>query len=128
MNNVSLTGRICRDVKVERNGAVPCTRNAVACTRDYKEKDGTYKCDFIQFVAWGQCADYIGVRGHKGDSIEIIGAWRAEETKRSDGSTITYNYLFVKDCHIIPAQKPKKEEKKEEVKKEEPVDLDDLPF
>ena len=60
MNNISLMGRLTRDVelKVIDNGT-SISKFSVAVNRDFKNKDGEYEADFFNCVAFKHTADFV---------------------------------------------------------------------
>ena len=80
MNNVSLVGRLAQEVDLRY---VPGTGTAVAnftiaVNRDFVERDGSRKADFIDIQVWnGQaeaCANYL----KKGNMVSVQGSIRIE--------------------------------------------------
>ena len=76
MNKVLLVGRVARDVEVK---TTPAGRdysfNAIACKREYKNKDGKYDVDFIPLTFGNQTSKFVKEYVKKGDLIEIVGRW-----------------------------------------------------
>lgn len=119
MNNVSLTGRITKDLTVRYVGAdnTALVKFVLAVDRPRK-KDQT---DFISSVAWGKTAEIMGQYLSKGDKI---GAWGRIETDvyEKDGQKVYTTEFVVESFEFLGK---KKEEKPEE--KAVPAG-DDLPF
>lgn len=80
MNNVTLIGRLTRDVEVR---FVPGTGNKVctftiAVDRDFTQADGTRATDFIDIQVWNKQADTCENYLKKGHLVGIQGAIRIE--------------------------------------------------
>lgn len=70
MNNVSLIGRLTKDVEERRTqNGTPVASFTLAVDRRKKE-DGA---DFIPCIAWGKAADTIAKYVHKGDLFGVTG-------------------------------------------------------
>lgn len=87
MNNVSLIGRLTRDVELKytpSNTAV-CQFN-IAVDRRFKS-EGQPTADFIPVVAWKQTAEFIAKYFRKGNRIALTGriqtrSWEGEGGKK----------------------------------------------
>lgn len=125
MNQICLIGNLCRDndVRVTPSG-VKVVMNTIAVKRDFKNNEGEYDSDFINFVAYRNQAEFLEKYTAKGDKVAINGRWQHRSYTAKDGST-----KYIDECVVnsIESLAPKKEESKE-VKKEEPVKVSTDPF
>jgi single-strand DNA-binding protein len=73
MNNVSLTGRLTKDIELRKtnNGHSTCTFNIAV--DGGKAADGTRRSDFPSIVAWNKTAELCAQYLHKGDRVGITG-------------------------------------------------------
>ena len=128
MNKVILTGNLCRDVEVkETQNGKEVVSNSIAVKRDYKDSDGNYSSDFINFVAWGNQAKFLGNYAEKGDRIELVGRWQVRSYEDQNGDKRTVNECLVENLSVF--SKKEKTDRKEKNKPElEEVNADDLPF
>lgn len=70
MNNVSLIGRLTKDVQERRTqSGTPVVSFTLAVNR-MKKEDGA---DFINCIAWGNAAETIARYVHKGDMFGVTG-------------------------------------------------------
>ena len=70
MNNVSLIGRLTKDVQERRTqSGTPVVSFTLAVNR-MKKEDGA---DFINCIAWGNAAETIARYVHKGDLFGVTG-------------------------------------------------------
>ena len=68
MNKVLLTGRLVKDCELMKtDSGTSVTKNSVAVRRDFKNSNGEYDTDFIDFVAFGTTAEYLASYGKKGN-------------------------------------------------------------
>ncbi len=73
-NKVFLIGRVVKDPTIEttENGNKR-VYSTLAVPRSYKNSDGEYDTDFVDFVAWGNIAETYGSYCKKGDLIGLEG-------------------------------------------------------
>ena len=98
-NNVILSGNLVRDIEVkvtEGEGSKHVANFMVAVQRTRSKDDAA---DFINCVAWGQVADYLGQYGKKGSHITIEGELRTRNYER-DGQKVYVTEIYVSSCHV----------------------------
>ena len=98
-NRVILSGNLVKDVEVkvtEGESSKHVANFAVAVQRP-QSKDAV--ADFINCVAWGQPADYLGQYGKKGSHITIEGELRTRNYER-DGQKVYVTEIYVSSCHV----------------------------
>lgn len=75
MNNVSLIGRLTKDVELryttKNNTAVGSFTLAV--DRDVQKQGEERKADFIPIIAWGKTAEFAGKHFAKGIRVAVVG-------------------------------------------------------
>ena len=115
MNKVILTGNMTKDFdyKMTESGKA-VGRSSIAVKRDYKNANGEYDCDFIDFVCWGNDANYMRTYSCKGARLEIVGRWQVRDVA-SDKGNKRYNELVVENINC------RKDTTKE-------VEVEDTPF
>ena len=124
MNNITISGRLTKDVKLEnsKNGK-KYIMNWLAVQRD---KDNA---DFIKFVAWEHQAEYLSRYAKKGDKAVINGCMRVSQYETNGQKREDYSVL-VRDIVLMSAKKD--ETKQEEITNNTPdnfdIDEDSLPF
>ena len=88
MNNVFLTGRITKDIEIKQtSNGTAYARFSVAVDK-YKNKEKT--TIFVDCVAFGHNANYLGKYVSKGNKIVINGELDCSVKERDDGSKVTY--------------------------------------
>ena len=98
-NRVILSGNLVKDVEVkvtEGKDSKHVTSFTVAVHRTRSKED---TADFINCVAWGVQADYLGNYGKKGSRIELEGQLHARSYEK-DGKKIYVTEVYVDDCHL----------------------------
>lgn len=71
-------------------------KGTVACQREYKNNEGKYDADFIDFVAFGKTAEFIAQNTRKGGRIEVVGRNQIDRYEGQDGIT-RYSHQVVVD-------------------------------
>ena len=133
MNKVILTGNLVRDIELRatQNGTSVIS-SCIAVSRDFKNPDGTYTTDFINFVAWDKQADYLSKYAMKGDKLEIVGRWQVRQYTDRNGTTQTANEVVVEYISCSPSESNKNKKFEEDLADIDPTNEkkfdDDLPF
>lgn len=122
MNKVILVGRIAREVEIKTTpGGRNYSFNAVACKRDYKNKDGKYDSDFIPLTFGDITSTFLGKYVQKGDMVEVIGRWNT----RKDENNYAINECFVESINIVEKSYVNKQPKDDSpFEEDEPKNLD----
>lgn len=96
LNKVIIMGRIAQDLEVRQtqNGR-PVVSFAVAVQRNFKDQNGEYQSDFIDCVAWGQQAEFIGRYFSKGRMICIEGNLRKRTYDDKNGTKHYVTEVYV---------------------------------
>jgi len=90
-----LMGNVVRDVEVRyTQDNKPVANGSIATQRNYKDKDGKYPTDFINFTAFGSTASFLEKYGQKGQKFLIEGEIRNNKYEK-DGKTVYSNQFVV---------------------------------
>lgn len=109
MNNVSLSGRTTRDIELRFTPAGKAVANGtIAVQRKFKNQNGDYEADFIDFVAWGKTGELLAQYVKKGDHFSISGNLQTRVWVRTDGSRQKTTEVNVQDFDF--PVKPKREQ------------------
>lgn len=130
MNVVILIGRLTKDndVKYRQEGGM-IVNNTIAVNRDYKNANGEYDTDFINFSAFGKTAEFLNNYIRKGVQVALEGSWQVKSYQASDGTTRVSNTLAVNKVTLLESIKQKEEVKSTPVPTEQyELQDDDLPF
>lgn len=76
-NSVCMTGRLARDVEIRTfDNGDKAANFTLAVSRNYKNKNGEYECDFFNCQARNGTADLLYQYFKKGDFCPIAGKLR----------------------------------------------------
>lgn len=133
MNKVIITGNLCRnnDVKVTKDMSSKVLKNTVASKRNYKNKNGEYESDFINFTAFKQAAEFMEMYTSKGDKVLIEGRWETGSYQNEYGSTVYTNELKVERVELLSSKTSKVEQKPVKEQEDNPFNInpdEELPF
>lgn len=132
INNVTLVGRITRDIELKRTQSnVSVTSFTLAVNRPFSKENET-QADFISCVAWEKQAEVLNDYAHKGSLIGLVGRIQVR-VYEADGVTRTITEVVAQSVQLL---EPKKEEPKRETFGKDPVhgkeritpQSEDLPF
>ena len=143
LNMVMIAGRLTRDpeLKYTASGQAYC-KFGMANSRYFKDKAGNRQeaTTFVDGVAWGPMAEFVGQRLHKGRAVLIEGSLSFSEWEdRNTGQK--RSRLEVNARRVVPlewdenrsggpAPRPAQESRPPEPSEpmEEPIAEDDIPF
>lgn len=112
-NFTLLTGRLTHapELRQNQNGRAFLS-NSIAVQRNYKNKNGEFDTDFINFIAGGATAEFIAKYFEKGSPITISGALHQSTTQVYDEKGVQKNFttlnVMVDQASFVPgaATKP----------------------
>lgn len=139
MNNISIVGRVTKDITTQTTSSgIDYVRFNVAVTSDIKTADGERGVDFFSCVAWRETANNIAKYFKKGYPIGLTGAMNSRYYEKEDGSKQIVWELNVRNFYFVGSlseetqeTKPSKSKTKKESQAEiklDPIDDDGLPF
>ena len=89
MNNVTLSGRITKDLELKTVGTGTSLLNfSIAVGRSYTNAQGERETDFINIVAWRGTAEFIERNFKKGDGINITGSIQTRNYENNSGQRV----------------------------------------
>lgn len=114
MNKTINIGRITADPVLRHTPTgVPVLNFTLAVNRKYKNADGNFETDFINFVAFYKAAELISDYVKKGDLLGIIGAIQTRNYEGQDGKKVYVTEVVVDEVHFL--QQKRNEAAQEEV-------------
>ena len=123
MNVILLTGRLVKDNELKTTTSnINVLQNTIAVKNDYKNKEGEYDSQFINFVAYRNNAEFLNKYTQKGSKVLLQGKWNTRTYDNKEGNKVYINEMIVDKVELIgskPTEK-KQEPKPEETKKENP--------
>ena len=109
INNVVLVGRLTKDVNLRstQNGMMVGTFT-LAVDRDYKEKNGNRKADFVSCVIWNskdsKKAENLATYAHKGSLIGIKGSLQTRNYDDKDGKRVYVTEVKVDSFSLLESR------------------------
>nr|DAO04662.1 MAG TPA: Single strand binding protein [Caudoviricetes sp.] len=98
LNKAIIMGRITHDLEVRQTqSGTAMLRFNVAVDRGYSKQGEERKADFINCVAWGQRAEFIGKYFGKGRMIALVGSLRTGSYEDKNGTKHYTTDLFAED-------------------------------
>src|SRR6056297_2362500 len=110
-NKAILVGRLTRDVETQfANNGTAIIKNNIAVQRQFKGKNATdYETDFINVVAFGKTAEFIGKYFAKGNLIMIEGRIQTGKYENKDGVTVYTTDVVAEKVNFIETKKNKEQ-------------------
>lgn len=104
MNKIILCGNLCKDIESKYYNDRKVIRNTIAVRRDFKNKEGNYDSDFINFTVWGNQAEYIEKYAQKGDKVIICGKLQNNNYEK-DGQMVYSDVVQVENIELLGNKK-----------------------
>ena len=105
LNKVMLLGRLVKDPEMK------CTANntmvasfSLAVGRSYK-KEGQPDADFINIVAWGKTAEFVGKYFVKGQQVAICGRLQTRNYDDKEGRKVYVTEVVAEEVHFADSKK-----------------------
>lgn len=96
MNNVSLTGRIVKEINVFENNNNKVGSFTLAVQRSHKNKNGEVESDFIRIVAFNKTAETIEKYTAKGSLIGVEGKVQTSNYENKEGQKVYSTEIVAK--------------------------------
>lgn len=136
MNQVTLTGNLCRDIELRNTVSGSYVGStAIAVRRDRKNDKGEYETDFFDVKLFGSQAEFASKYLRKGDKVGITGRVQIRDYVSRDGVKGRAVEIMVNGIESLegkdesaPAEQAQPQEPKENPAQPEEISDDDLPF
>ena len=103
MNNVSLLGRVVRDIELRYTGNGTAVANfTIAVDRRFKNANGEYDADFIDIVVWRQSAEFVSKYFKKGSPIAVVGNIQTRNYENSEGRKVYVTEVVADNVGFVP--------------------------
>ena len=83
--------------------------NSLAMRNDFKNKDGEYDTEFINFSAWGTTAEYLKKYAKKGNKVLIEGRIATRSYDAQDGTKRYVTEVIVCNVELVSYKKDDEE-------------------
>ena len=141
INRIVLAGRTTRDIELRntKSGASVCSFT-LAVERNFKNKNGERKADFISCIAWKKTAEVMSKYVKKGSVIGVDGSIQTRSYDNRDGQrvyvteVVVENFSFLggssKDSQVSKNNQSSSSQNNDPFASNGQVDIadDDLPF
>ena len=107
MNKVQLVGRLTRDPEIrysQGENATATARFSVAVNRRFKNSEGNYDADFINFVAFGKSAEFVEKYFKKGMAIGLTGRIQTGSYTNKDGQKVYTTDVVVEETEFVESK------------------------
>ena len=138
LNHITIMGRLTAAPELRTTPSnISVTRFTLAVERDFKDRDGNKRTDFIDCVAWRSTADFVGKYVNKGQLVCVSGSLQTRTYEDKDGNkrkaveVVAENVYFCekKEKNDTPYQPPTTPETFESSDEDfTAIPDDDLPF
>lgn len=106
INNVSLTGRITKDLeKHQTNKGTSVVNFTLAVDRRRKNANGDREADFISIQAWGLTADLLSKYCSKGSLIGIEGRIQTRNYENNQGQRVYVTEVVAENVTFLDSKK-----------------------
>lgn len=123
MNKVILSGNLCQNLGLKYTTSnISVCQNTIAVKNDFKNNNGEYESQFINFVAYRNNAEYLCKYANKGSKVLIEGKLQIRNYDDKDGNKRYVTEVIVDKAEVLDGRK--KEEKVEPQKE----DINEDPF
>jgi single-strand DNA-binding protein len=102
MNNVAMVGRLTKDMEIRYtpNGKAVAT-GTIAVQRNFKNQDGEYEADFINFVVWGKIAEMVAEKTEKGGRFGGTGRMQSRSYEAQDGRRVYVTEFVIENVEMV---------------------------
>lgn len=106
INNVTLTGRITKDLEKHETGKGTSVVNfSLAVDRRFKGSNGNREADFISIQAWGLTADLLCKYCGKGSLIGIEGQIQTRNYENNQGQRVYVTEVVAENVTFLDSKK-----------------------
>ena len=138
MNVITVSGRLVKDItlKTTSNGKF-VANGTIAVRRDFKNQNGEYESDFINFISLGKQGELMAQYINKGDQFALSGRLQIRKWDNKDGKTQYFTEIVVNSFDFASkgsgssseGNSPRRRNEAPEIKNDGlDISDDDLPF
>ena len=114
MNKFIGTGRNTKDGEFRTSeSGIAIYNNTLAMTNNFKNKEGNYDSEFINYVAYRQTAEFLNKYSKKGTLVEIEGRISTRTYDKQDGKKGYITEIIVENASVL--EKKQQEPQEEQV-------------
>lgn len=102
MNNVSLIGRLTKDVEVRHTQAGKVVGSfTLAVKRNFKNANGEYESDFINCVMWSDRVEHLVRYTQKGSLLGVEGRLQVRTYDNQQGNRVWVTEVIVSNFDLL---------------------------
>lgn len=106
INNVSLTGRITKDLEQRNTNSGKAFVNfTLAVDRRFKDQNGERQADFVQIQAWGKTAEILCKYAGKGSLIGVEGRIQTRNYENNQGQRVYVTEVVAENITFLDSKK-----------------------
>lgn len=103
MNNITITGRITKDLELKQIGQTCKCDFTLAVDRRFA-KEGQQKTDFINITCFGKTAENLVNYQGKGSKIGVNGSLNIDQYKDSEGNNRTFTKVVANEIEFLESK------------------------
>lgn len=102
INNVTLVGRLTRDVELRYTGSgIAVASFSIAIDRPFTNAQGERETDFINCVAWRKTAETLANFTKKGSLVGVTGRIQTRNYQNNEGRTIYITEVVAENFQML---------------------------
>ena len=102
MNKVILNGNLCKDIELRYTTTnTPVVSNTIAVRNDFKNAQGEYESQFINFVAYRKNAEFLNKYATKGIKVLLEGRLNNRSYDKQDGTKAYITEVIVDKIELF---------------------------
>lgn len=102
MNKIILSGNLCKDIDLKyTQNNVPVLSNTIAVRNDFKNANGEYDSQFINFVAYRNNAEFLNKYASKGSKVLLEGRLTNRSYDKQDGTKAYITEVIVDKVELL---------------------------
>lgn len=102
MNNVAMIGRLTKNVELRYTQAGKAVASGtLAVQRNFKNAQGEYEADFINFVIWGKIAEVVADKTEKGGRFGGVGRMQSRSYEGQDGRMNYVTEFVIENTEMV---------------------------
>lgn len=120
MNKFIGTGNLCKDIELRYTTSnIAAVQNTIAIRNDFKNANGEYESQFINFIAYRNNAEFLSKYASKGSKVLIEGRINNRSYDKQDGTKAYITEVIVDKAELLSS--PVKSGQVAENEQESPV-------
>ena len=129
MNKVILSGNLCQDIELRyTNNNAAAVSNTIAVRNDFKNANGEYESQFINFVAYRNNAEFLNKYASKGSKVLLEGRLNTRSYDDKDGNKRYVTEVIVDKTELLGTKKEENTQNSQNIVQNQPTQPETNPF